>query len=178
MCSAESPAALLGGELALDADAERQRRSEASAEQLGLSLEEAAYGILEIAAFTMAGAVREVSVKRGRDPREYTLFAYGGAGPLHAAQLASLLGVSKIVIPANPGLGSCIGLLAADIRENGVRTAPVREDQLKLAPHERAVRPDVETRVSEALAEQDVDREQTSSSSGSPTCATSGWRRS
>ena len=148
------PAALLGGELALDADAGANAVG-GTAEQLGLSLEEAAYGILEIAAFTMAGAVREVSVKRGRDPREYTLFAYGGAGPLHAAQLASLLGVSKIVIPANPGLGSCIGLLAADIRENGVRTAPVREDQLKLAQmNELFVQ--VEARVSEALAEQDV----------------------
>jgi N-methylhydantoinase A len=150
------PGALLGGELALNADASAAAVG-GIAEQLGLSLEEAAYGILEIAAFTMAGAVREVSVKRGRDPREYTLFAYGGAGPLHAAQLASLLGVSKIVIPANPGLGSCIGLLAADIRENGVRTAPVREDQLKLARMNELFS-DVETRVSEALAEQDVDQ--------------------
>ena len=89
------PASLLSGSLELDAEASSAAIG-GIAEQLNLSLEEAAYGILEIAAFNMAGAVREVSVKRGRDPRGYALFAYGGAGPLHAAQLASLLGIAKI----------------------------------------------------------------------------------
>jgi N-methylhydantoinase A len=126
------PTALLDGSLELDVAAS-EAAVQKVADGLGLTLEEAAYGILELAAFTMAGAVREVSVKRGRDPRDYALFAYGGAGPLHAAQLAELLGIKKIVVPANPGLGSCLGLLAADIREANVRTFMGREDQIDLA---------------------------------------------
>jgi N-methylhydantoinase A len=126
------PTALLQGGLELDLPA-AQAAVQKVADGLGLTLEEAAYGILELAAFTMAGAVREVSVKRGRDPRDYALFAYGGAGPLHAAQLAELLGIRRIVVPANPGLGSCLGLLAADVREANVRTFMTREDQIDVA---------------------------------------------
>ena len=126
------PTALLEGDLELDVEASKTAVQKI-ADGLGLSLEEAAYGILELAAFNMAGAVREVSVKRGRDPRDYALFAYGGAGPLHAAQLAELLGIRKIVVPANPGLGSCLGLLAADIREANVRTSMMREDEIDAA---------------------------------------------
>ena len=148
------PASLLSGALQLDAEAARAAVS-TIADGLGIGLEEAAYGILEIAAFAMAGAVREVSVKRGRDPREYSLFAYGGAGPLHAAQLASLLGISRIVIPANPGLGSCIGLLAADIKETAVRTVPMRDDQLDIA-HVTARFAELETRVRSAVVEQEI----------------------
>ena len=152
------PPALLSGTLALDEEAARAAIG-TIAGQLALSLEEAAYGILEIAAFTMAGAVREVSVKRGRDPREYALFAYGGAGPLHAAQLASLLGISRIVIPASPGLGSCIGLLAADIKETAVQTVPTREDQPGLAElGERFA--ELEDRVQKAVIEQGIEASQ------------------
>ncbi|MCY4088000.1 MAG: hydantoinase/oxoprolinase family protein [Actinomycetia bacterium] len=152
------PPALLSGTLALDEEAARAAVGTIAA-QLVLSLEEAAYGILEIAAFTMAGAVREVSVKRGRDPREYALFAYGGAGPLHAAQLASLLGISRIVIPASPGLGSCIGLLAADIKETAVQTVPTRQDQPGLAElGERFV--ELEDRVQKAVVEQGIEASQ------------------
>ncbi len=148
------PASLLSGDLELDTEAAGAAVGGIAA-QLGLSLEEAAYGILEIAAFNMAGAVREVSVKRGRDPREYTLFAYGGAGPLHAAQLASLLGVGKIVIPANPGLGSCIGLLAADIKETAVQTVIAREDQIDLASLQSRFK-ELEQRVGEAVKDQGI----------------------
>ena len=148
------PASLLSGSLELDAEASIAAIG-GIAEQLNLSLEEAAYGILEIAAFNMAGAVREVSVKRGRDPRGYALFAYGGAGPLHAAQLASLLGIAKIVIPANPGLGSCIGLLAADIKENAVLTVLAREDQVDLA-HLESRFAELEGRIGPAVEEQGI----------------------
>jgi len=148
------PTSLLSGDLELDAEASSAAIG-GIAKQLNLSPEEAAYGILEIAAFNMAGAVREVSVKRGRDPREYALFAYGGAGPLHAAQLASLLGIAKIVIPANPGLGSCIGLLAADIKENAVRTVLTREDQVDLANLESRFA-ELESRIGPAVEEQGI----------------------
>ncbi len=148
------PTALLKGDLDLDLPAAEAAVGKI-ADGLGLTLEEAAYGILELAAFTMAGAVREVSVKRGRDPRDYALFAYGGAGPMHAAQLAELLGIRRIVVPANPGLGSCLGLLAADIREANVRTFMMREDQIDVAALDRRF-VELEEQSRAALAAQGV----------------------
>jgi N-methylhydantoinase A len=149
------PAGLLGGRMQLDVEAAAAAVS-AMGDQLALDLQQTAYGILEIAAFNMAGAMRQVSVRRGRDPREYTLFAYGGAGPLHASQLASLLGISRIVIPQNPGLGSCVGLLAADIREGTVQTYAAVENTIEY----RAVNAyfaDMESRMRADVAEQGVE---------------------
>ena len=123
------PGFLLGGEMSLDIEAARDVLS-AVGSQLSLSVEEFAYGILKLAAANMAGAVRQVSVKRGRDPREYSLFAYGGAGPLHAADVADLLGIKKIVIPPRPGLGSCLGLLSANIQSAAVQTVSSKIDDL------------------------------------------------
>lgn len=123
------PGFLLGGAMPLDLEAAREVLGITGA-KLGLEIEEFAHGILQLAAANMAGAVRQVSVARGRDPREYALFAYGGAGPLHAADLADLLGVTKIVIPPNPGLGSCLGLLAADIHSAAVQTIAARADDV------------------------------------------------
>ncbi|MEZ5098617.1 MAG: hydantoinase/oxoprolinase family protein [Thermoleophilia bacterium] len=148
------PTALIGGRLELDVEAARAAVG-TIADGLGLSLEDAAYGILEIAAFTMAGAVRQVSVKRGRDPRDHALFAYGGAGPLHAAQLAALLGIPRIVVPRNPGLGSCIGLLAADIKETAVQTHARREDQIEFGPINSALQ-EMEARLTAAVVDQGV----------------------
>ena len=124
------PGFLLGGEMPLDVEAAREVIALTGA-KLGLEVREFAHGILQLAAASMAGAVRRVSVARGRDPREYALFAYGGAGPLHAADLADLLGITKIVIPPNPGLGSCLGLLAADIHAAAVQTIAARSDAVE-----------------------------------------------
>ncbi len=145
---------LVGGGVHLDVDAARAA-VQPIADALSLTLDEAAYGILELAAFNMAGAVREVSVKRGRDPREYALFPFGGAGPLHAAHLAQLLGISRIVTPANPGLGSCIGLLAADIRETGVQTYAIREDLVDFARLNGHVA-DLEAKTRDAVTDQGI----------------------
>ncbi len=110
---------------------ERAHRTifERIAEPLGMSVEEAALGILEIADAHMERAVRVITVERGHDPREYTLLAFGGAGPLHAASLAERLGVRRALIPAAAGVLSALGALAAYLRHDHVQTIlrPLRE---------------------------------------------------
>jgi N-methylhydantoinase A len=81
-----------------------------------------AEGILRIAAVSLAGAIKEVSVMRGIDPRDFALFPFGGAGPLHAAEVADELGMQTVVVPPLPGNFSALGLLVADVRRDFVRT--------------------------------------------------------
>ncbi|WP_111396139.1 hydantoinase/oxoprolinase family protein [Humitalea rosea] len=107
--------ALLGGRMALDpalAEAALAR----VATPLGLSLEDAARGILAIADNNMVGAIRVVSVERGHDPRGFVLVPFGGAGPLHGAALARLLGIRSVMVPQAPGVLCAQGLAAADLR--------------------------------------------------------------
>jgi N-methylhydantoinase A len=118
------PASLLGGRMALDpALAERAIR-ERVAEPLGLSLHEAARGVLAIADSNMVGAIRVVSVERGHDPRGFTLVAFGGAGPLHGCALAELLGIARVLVPPAPGVLCAEGLLAASLKSEFSRTLP------------------------------------------------------
>ena len=123
------PGFLLGGEMSLDVEAARGVIANIG-EKIGLTVEEFAHGIVQLAAANMAGAVRQVSVARGRDSREYSLFAYGGAGPLHATDVADLLGIKKVVVPPRPGLGSCLGLLSANIQGAAVQTVSAKMDNL------------------------------------------------
>jgi len=114
-----NPDRFLGGELKLDtAGAERAIR--ALAEPLGYTGEDGmlrlADGILSLATVTMAGAIRQVSVEHGLDPRDFMLFSYGGGGPLHGSALARELSVPTIVIPPAPGNFSAVGMLLADAR--------------------------------------------------------------
>jgi N-methylhydantoinase A len=116
------PPALLGGRMALDpALAEAAIRARV-ATPLGLSLEDAARGILAIADNTMVGAIRIVSVERGHDPRGFALVPFGGAGPLHGTALAGLLGMTRVLVPPTPGVLCAQGLLAADLRAEFSRT--------------------------------------------------------
>ena len=92
------------------------------ASHLGLSDEEAASGILEIAETAMAGALRVISVERGFDPAGFVLVAFGGAGGLHAVRLAESVGVDSILVPPDPGLLSAFGMLAAPIQREETRT--------------------------------------------------------
>jgi N-methylhydantoinase A len=117
------PAALLGGELPLDAGAARAAVDSRIARPLKLGLDEAAAGIIEIADNNMARAIRTVSVGRGHDPRRFALIAFGGAGPLHACRLAELLDIPTVIIPPRPGVLSTWGLLDTDIRTTFSRTA-------------------------------------------------------
>jgi N-methylhydantoinase A len=89
---------------------------------LGLSLAHAAYGAHQIAASNMIRAIKAVSTERGRDPRNYTLFAFGGNGPLFAAGMAEALQMKRIVVPLSPGLFSAFGLLYADVEHHYSRT--------------------------------------------------------
>ena len=116
------PLKLLDGRMALDAAA-AERAVMAVAGPLGLDLHAAARGILAIVDNNMMGAIRVVSVERGHDPRDFTLVAFGGAGPLHGCALADLLGCTSVLVPAAPGILCAEGLLVADLRAEFSRTA-------------------------------------------------------
>lgn len=99
------------------------------AEPLGLSVEQAALGIRQIANVNMARAIRSVTVERGLDPREMTMMAFGGGGALHAADLAQLLGMSRIIVPAMSGVFCSVGMLSSDVEHKMVRaTQGLAED--------------------------------------------------
>jgi N-methylhydantoinase A len=111
-----------GGQMTLDAQAAREAIRTKIAEPLGLTVEEAALGILKIADTKMSLAVSEVSVQKGYDPRSFTLVAHGGGGPLHASSVARELAVPTVVVPELPGTFSAWGMLMTDIRHDYVRT--------------------------------------------------------
>jgi N-methylhydantoinase A len=116
------PPRLLGGEMQLDVDAARAAVQKI-ADAMGLdSAEQAAEGIIAIVNENMAGALRLVSVQRGHDPRDFALVAYGGAGPLHANALATLMGSFPVIVPPAPGLLCAIGDLVADFRDEFAQT--------------------------------------------------------
>jgi len=123
------PSQLLGGELELDAGRARSALS-VLAGRLGLSVEACAAGILEVSAWNQANAVRQVTVKRGLDVRDFTLATFGGSGPLLACRLIDILGVRQALVPPNPGNVSAFGLLAVDARNDYVRTAIAQQDDM------------------------------------------------
>jgi N-methylhydantoinase A len=113
---------LVGGEMLLNLEKASLAMQTQVAEPLAKRLEEAAHGIVEVAAVAMMAAVRSVSTNRGRDPRDFDLFAFGGTGPVLATELAGQLGISRIIVPANPGLFSAFGLLHSNIEYDYVQT--------------------------------------------------------
>ena len=115
------PPHLLAGEIPLDTDAAR-RGIEKLADQLGLSPEAAATGILEISAWNQANALRQVTVKRGLDVREFTLTTFGGSGSLLLCRLVDILGVGTVLVPPDPGNVSAFGLLTVDVKNDYVQT--------------------------------------------------------
>jgi N-methylhydantoinase A len=117
-----NPEYLAGGEVTLDADKAVSALEEKIARPLGLSLLEAAHGIHTLASANMVRAVKAVSTYRGRDPRDFTLLAFGGSGPVHAAEMARILEMKRIIIPPAAGLFSAVGLLFSNIEHQIVRT--------------------------------------------------------
>jgi N-methylhydantoinase A len=117
------PGHLLGGELPLDVERAHRAIEERVARPLGLSLAAAAQGILDIVNNNMVGALRLVSVERGYDPRDFVLVPFGGAGPLHGADLAALLAMRRVVVPRHPGVLSTLGLLGTEVRNDYARTS-------------------------------------------------------
>ena len=114
---------IAGGQLTLDRDAAAASIQTMIAGPLGLDIATAANGILQIANNAMVGAVRNISVERGHDPRDFALVAYGGAGPMHAIDVANLLGIRTVVVPPHPGIASAYGLLVADFKNDYARTS-------------------------------------------------------
>jgi N-methylhydantoinase A len=111
-----SPGGFLGGKGAVSLDVEAARRVLAKlGEQLGLSPEAAALGVIRVANATMERALRRVSVERGYDPRDFVLVPFGGAGPLHTCELAEALAIPRVLVPPMPGVLSAYGMLVADV---------------------------------------------------------------
>jgi N-methylhydantoinase A len=150
------PPHLLGGEIVLDRAAARTG-IERLAGSLGLSPPEAARGVLEISAWNQANAIRQLTVKRGLDVRDFALTAFGGSGPLLVCRLIDVLGLRAVVIPVDPGNLSAFGLLTVDVKNDDVQTHVVRDtavDRDALAAVYRAL----EARAAEALDREGFDR--------------------
>src|SRR5262249_38045096 len=133
-----NPQELLGGRMKI-----RQELARAAIERLaatlGMEPMATAQGIISVVTANMARAIRVISVQRGHDPRDYTLIAFGGAGPLHAAQLAAELDIRRLLVPRSPGILCAMGLLLADLRADFATT--------RLLPLSPAVRGEIETIV-------------------------------
>ena len=132
------PPHLLGGEIPLDVDAAR-RGIETLAARLGLDLERCASGILEISAWNQANALRQVSVKRGLDVRDFMLTTFGGSGSLLACRLVDILDLAGVVVPPNPGNVSAFGLLTVDVKNDYVQTHVARDSALDHAAVQRVL---------------------------------------
>ena len=114
--------ALLGGDLPVDLAAAERAIESAIARPLGLTVPEAAARIIEVVNSNMAQALRIVSIERGHDPQEFSLIAFGGAGPVHAVSLAEELQIPEVIVPPAPGAFSALGLVASDLKRDYSRT--------------------------------------------------------
>ena len=128
-----NPSFFAGGTVGLDIEKARGAVREKVAKPLGLGLEEAALGIHRVVNTQIAEGIRLVSIRRGIDPRRFTLVALGGAGPVHATALASELNIDRVVIPRHPGVLSAAGLLAAPIEHEVSAAFPMPLEQVTLA---------------------------------------------
>jgi N-methylhydantoinase A len=150
-----NPRYLLGGAFPIDASLARSA-IETLARPLGMSVEAAAAGIVTLIDGAMAKVLRIVTVERGLDPRDFTLVAFGGGGPLHACALADELGIARVVIPARPGLFSAVGLLDAQLHFSDVRSLLRAVDEIDPESLEPALIAS-EARARAALLEQGAD---------------------
>jgi N-methylhydantoinase A len=147
-----SPRGLLGGKMSLDLELAREA-IRPLAERLGFGIERTAHGMLGIVVANMVRAIRAVSVERGHDPRAFTLLPFGGAGPLHATDVAKSLGIRRCLVPWAPGILCAQGLIVSDLRETFVRTAvtPLEPERMeRVAAH-------IDELVAEAQAWFDVE---------------------
>jgi N-methylhydantoinase A len=128
-----NPEKLLATEVTPAIDAIRRVFEEKIATPLGLDVDTSAGAIIRVANDRMAGAIRIVSISKGHDPRDFTLFAFGGAGPLHAVSLAKELGIPRVLVPIRPGITNALGCVVADVRHDFVRTVNRPLDQVDMA---------------------------------------------
>jgi N-methylhydantoinase A len=122
------PPHLLGGEIPLDVAAAGEGMGRLASD-LGLGVEECATGILEISAWNQANAIRQITVKRGLDVRDFPMVAFGGSGPLLVCRLIDVLGLPSVIVPRDPGNLSAFGLLTVDVRSEYVRTHVTRDPE-------------------------------------------------
>ena len=120
---------LIGGQMKLD-EAAARGALQPVADRLTFTVEKAALGIISLVVSNMVRSIRSISVERGHDPRKFTLFAFGGAGPLHATEVARTLGISEVLVPPEPGILCAQGLVVSDLAEDFVQTdrLPFEED--------------------------------------------------
>ncbi|RVU15488.1 hydantoinase/oxoprolinase family protein [Methylobacterium oryzihabitans] len=142
------PARLTAVRAGVGLDAIRDAFARDLAGPLGMSVEEAAAAVIRLGNVHMTGAIRMVSLSRGYDPRDFVLFAFGGAGPLHAVALARELGIPEVLVPARPGLTNALGCLVADLRQDRVNTLNRPLDGLDMAD----LRATLEAQAADALA--------------------------
>ena len=148
-----NPETLAGGSLRVHPALAEEAIRRHVAEPLGLDVPEAAYGIRRVVNTNMARAIRSVTIERGHDPRLFTLVAFGGSGPVHAAELARSLDIGRIIVPVLPGVFTAVGMLTSDIQHHFVRTHPM---PLEAASLER-VRAIAEALRHEAVATLEVE---------------------
>lgn len=117
-----NPDFILGGEMKTDVEAARRAIHDHVARPLKLTVEQSAEGIVRVVNAIMVRGIRRVSVEKGYDPREFTLYAFGGGGPAHAAMLAVELNIPRVLIPAGAGVGSAMGCVVADFRHDYTQT--------------------------------------------------------
>lgn len=129
-----APSTALAGRLTLDREAAEEVVRTRLAETMGVSVPEAAAGTLDVVNAAMEGAVRVALRERGEDPREFALVAFGGAGAMHACELAKRLNIGTVVVPPHPGTLCALGLLAADLQVDASRSLVAPADQEGLAP--------------------------------------------
>jgi N-methylhydantoinase A len=146
------PPHLLGGDIPLDTDAARSGLADLAA-KLGLPERACAAGICEVSAWNQANAVRQITVKRGLDVRDFTLVTFGGSGSLLVCPLIEILGVRGACVPCNPGNVSAFGLLTVDVRTDYVRTCVARQSELDFTAME-ATYAGLAARANDALAAQ------------------------
>ena len=154
-----NPDHLVGGGLKLDAAAAHAALASRIAQPLGQDPVAAAYGIYQIAGGNMVRAVKAVSTYRGRDPRDFTLFAFGGNGPVVAAEIAAQLEMTRVVVPLNPGVFSAFGLLLSNVEHEATRALLLRLGDLDRGELE-AIYGELEREVRSIMAGEGYDRDE------------------
>ena len=145
------PESFAGGQIRIDRGAAERATREQVGEPLGLELAAAAWGVHRIANANMERALRSMSIERGRDPRDYALVAFGGAGPLHACELARALGIPRVIVPRGAGVASAIGLLEAERNLAVSRTRTIGLDGPAAAGELAGLYAELETRVRDLI---------------------------
>ncbi len=152
-----NPVALLNGRLPVN-QAKAKEAIAKLGERLGLGVMETAQGIISVVIANMAKAIRVVSVERGHDPRDYVMFGFGGAGPIHASRLARALDMPKIVIPKYPGIMCALGLLLTDLRTSTSLTRLLPLDDASCGSLQHGF-DELEKQISQWFEEEEIEEE-------------------